>query len=1027
MNTRHAVTKLQGYNKVPPDRANYKVENDISENGHYIEHLHDEVKNAFIIMKDNAIKLGDAYYNIWSKYTGFTSLRSGHLIDEIHPPNRKVYDIENNVFDFEKGLMYIIEEQLEKNQVKMVNNGVVLANNYHSNLDMIDKVGIQEVNKREEMIKNLESKVADLSENLLDRQTKITNLEKDLETKINSLVELNKELTITKNTLEGTNQTVEERNKTISDRDKEIIDLNNTILNEEKRYQDLEKTLEETKQKSYKDLKAKMEEIIMLQTDILYWKNKSKVLDNSDKEWRERLSKLTDDIKKLNTQITSLNKIIENKDNTIKNLQEDQVSKENDIQEKLEEIRKLNLDSVILNDNLETSKKKVIELENDLETKLANCDEQQVEIDKQKQNITLLNNQMNSLSLDKTTLETQINNFKINYKDYINRENIFLIEEWIPKINSSKIKITPPENYPTVSFSGCLFERTGWLGNLMSSSGVYQNREEFYAIFYLFDYQGPSKTYIIMIKVLYRNNTIGADWYDARWFNSGSSIEHLTKSFEKDKRAIQSYYDNGSWAAIATNNSQNGYAISHVHGSFSVNVDDIEKVNFSGNADPKLVLKNENLNKDISKLQNTNVSLTQTVDSLKNDIEELKKQSENKQQGDAVKAQKELDELKSQLQKKDQIILDKTSEIDKLKNDIESNNIKITKLEKDLSDTTRAMDSYKDLYEQTEKKLEKAESGSDDKKWREIYRQRYLEGREKIKKLETEIETLKNENTTLKSSISNSQGDSGKILKEQEELKKKINELTSSLSNKEKEEKRLKGELDYFMEELYFEQQKTKKNNLKVEELEEKIKLQEDKMKAQTSLLSTDDTKTKELEAKISTLTNSVNSEKNKYNTLNTQYNELFNTSNKFLIDRWISKINKGQTKFPFNSRPKFIGCIFEKTGWTSTRQPSQGCYQDFNKKYVIFWYAYSRGSAKPPTTVGMYKMLYDNNGVGGDWYDVKWSYSDKEFIKFVTETNNDEPSIDTLYNSGSWAAIANPGESSVGGYGISNIYGYYY
>ena len=24
----------------------------------------------------------------------FTSLRSGHLIDHIHPPNRKVYDIE---------------------------------------------------------------------------------------------------------------------------------------------------------------------------------------------------------------------------------------------------------------------------------------------------------------------------------------------------------------------------------------------------------------------------------------------------------------------------------------------------------------------------------------------------------------------------------------------------------------------------------------------------------------------------------------------------------------------------------------------------------------------------------------------------------------------------------------------------------------------------------------------------------------------------------------------------------------------
>ena len=58
MNTRHAVTKLQGYNKVPPDRANYKVENDISENGHNIEHLHDAVHNSFVVMKDNAIKLG---------------------------------------------------------------------------------------------------------------------------------------------------------------------------------------------------------------------------------------------------------------------------------------------------------------------------------------------------------------------------------------------------------------------------------------------------------------------------------------------------------------------------------------------------------------------------------------------------------------------------------------------------------------------------------------------------------------------------------------------------------------------------------------------------------------------------------------------------------------------------------------------------------------------------------------------------------------------------------------------------------
>ena len=206
--------------------------------------------------------------------------------------------------------------------------------------------------------------------------------------------------------------------------------------------------------------------------------------------------------------------------------------------------------------------------------------------------------------------------------------------------------------------------------------------------------------------------------------------------------------------------------------------------------------------------------------------------------------------------------------------------------------------------------------------------------------------------------------------------------MTTSLASKENEQKRLKDELDYFMEQLYFEQQKTKKNTLKVEELEEKIKLQENKIKSQTSLLSTDDTKTKELEDKISTLTNNVNSEKSKYNNLNNKYNNLYNTSNRFLIDRWISKINSGQTKYSFNSRPKFIGCIFEKTGWTQTTQPSQGCYQNFDKKYVIFWYAYSRGNNKPPTTVGMYKMLYDDNGVGGDWYDAKWSYSDTEFIK---------------------------------------------
>ena len=33
----------------------------------------EEIHNMFIIMKDNSVKLGDAYYNVWSKYTGFTS------------------------------------------------------------------------------------------------------------------------------------------------------------------------------------------------------------------------------------------------------------------------------------------------------------------------------------------------------------------------------------------------------------------------------------------------------------------------------------------------------------------------------------------------------------------------------------------------------------------------------------------------------------------------------------------------------------------------------------------------------------------------------------------------------------------------------------------------------------------------------------------------------------------------------------------------------------------------------------------
>ena len=67
MNTRHAVTKLQGYEKLPADRENYKIENNILENEHGIQHLMDEIHNMFIIMKDNSVKLGDAYYNIWSK------------------------------------------------------------------------------------------------------------------------------------------------------------------------------------------------------------------------------------------------------------------------------------------------------------------------------------------------------------------------------------------------------------------------------------------------------------------------------------------------------------------------------------------------------------------------------------------------------------------------------------------------------------------------------------------------------------------------------------------------------------------------------------------------------------------------------------------------------------------------------------------------------------------------------------------------------------------------------------------------
>ena len=637
MNTRHAVAKLQGYDKVPKDRANYKVENDISENGHSIEHLYNDVNNAFIIMKDNAIKLGDAYYNIWSKYTGFTSLRSGHLIEHIHPPNRKVYDIEKNVFDFEKDIMHIIVEDLCKNQMEMVQNGVVLANNYHSNLNMIDKVSIQELNKKDELIVILESKVDDLSGNLITSNEKIKKLEKEIETKINSLVDLNKELTITKNTLEGANNTLEERNKTISDRDKDIVDLNNTIRSEKKRYEELEKKLEETKQKSYKDLKEKMEEIIVLQTDILYWKNKSKILDNTDKEWRERYLKLTNDVKKLNTQISNLNETIQNKDKTIKSLQDDQALKEKDIQEKLEEIKKLNLDSVIINNNLETANKKITTLETSLETKSGDCDNQQVEIDKQKQNITLLNEQINNLTLDTNRLKNQVNNVKLNYKEYINRENVFLIEKWIPKINSSSVKLTIPEDYPTVSFLGCVFEKTNWLKKKHTSSGVYQNRSDFYAVFYLLDSESNSKTTIIMFKILYTNNVIGGDWYDCRYFVSGMNIEALTKHFEKDRRGIMSYYDEGSWAAIAKNDNQNGYAISHVYGSFSVNTDDVEKTNFSGNADPKLIEKNLNLNNDIIKLQSTNLVLNKNIEKLEKDIEEFKNQANKKEQADILK------------------------------------------------------------------------------------------------------------------------------------------------------------------------------------------------------------------------------------------------------------------------------------------------------------------------------------------------------------------------------------------------------
>jgi hypothetical protein len=1080
MNTRHAVTKLQGYDKLPADRENYKIENNILENGHGIHHLMEEIHNMFIIMKDNSVKLGDAYYNAWSKYTGFTSLRSGHLIDHIHPPNRKVYDIEKNVFDFEKDLKRIVVEDLCKNQIELVKNGVVLANNYHSNLNMIDKVSIQEVNKKDTLIDKLNKNITDISNNLKKSITEITELKNQLSIVNGKNIDDEKKITLLGTTIAALNNTLEEEEKAFDLKIKEIEPLKSTIKNHQDEELKLNLKMEEIKKKSYNDLKLKMEEIIQLQTDLLYFTNKATILDSSNKEWRERLKKANSDILNLETNIVNLNKTVSNNGILIQTLRDSVSEKEKDLIVKIKEITSLQTNNIILTNNLEDLSQNKYDLGVDLNNKIIKNDELL-------QTITSNNIIINDLSVNKVSLINEkaekiqiINNIKINFENFVKLKHSFIIPEWIPKDGSTTIvKIKFPKDKPSITFHGCIFEETKTYDDWRVSTVIYQNKDDMYCIFAVLIADGD-RSKIRLFKISYSplNSNyyqLKGDWNDTRSYTIQKKFQLAFNDIKKNLNLLASYWDIGTWNPTAINNDQTGIGISHIYGIFSINYDDFIKKGYI--VDPKMGQINKTLQKEIKKLNDDKLKKDVTLNSLNVDIKELQQQIKTKNEIIQAKDQKASEEeeastlnlqqaldkitdkkktianLEAQIklknsdlkllkeQKESQfdtnlnIVRKLNATIDKQISDISSHLLKIKDLEKNLSDMTKARDSCKSEYDIIKKKLEHLENNeSEDEKWKEIYKQRWQDTLEKIKEKDAVILNSNNKITSLKGGISGATTDISNLIQDKLILNQNIINLNAQITQLKKDVAHWKTQLNLKKDQLWEEQQTCKSANAKVKELEEKIKLQKNTIDAQKLLIDGNQGNCDDLQERITELSGNVATNFDLYVRKNTQYNNLFFTPNYFHIDKWIPLYPSYQLYSFKSSNPRFTHCIFEKSAWMNRWTMSHGVYQkdDTNIKFCIFWHAYKRGGTDPQkkTIIVLVKMRFNARLVFNT--ESKYAYSALEFDDFVMRHNTPQykGEINTiLWANGYGGIVAGNKDTalSTSGYGISNVCGIYY
>tara|TARA_B110000008_G_scaffold248922_1_gene261314 strand:- start:3080 stop:6349 length:3270 start_codon:yes stop_codon:yes gene_type:complete len=1089
MNTRHAVTKIIGYDKVPKDRANYKVENDISENGHLIEHLDQEIHNSFVLMKDNAIKLGDAYYNIWSKYTGLNSLRSrsGHLIDEIYPPNRKVYDIENNVFNFEKSIKSIIKIDLMKNQKEMIKNGVVLANNYHSNLLMIDKVSIQEVNIRERLIKDLQEKIEDLSKNLINKQNQISSKNTQLNNLNDEYIKIVQSNKIKDGTISDKNIVINEKNDNINDLTNQVKNLNQNVETEEVKNLKLKNELKLTKEKAYNDLKTKLEEIINLQTDILYYKNKTKILENVDKEWRDRHEKAEDDIARLTKDIEKL--IASNKDgnNDILTLETRIENITNDVTTKIKKIGQLEISGIISNNNLSNAQSKIIKLELDLSNKITENDNNLQQISSQILTITDLSKNLTNQKKELVDKNEFLENLKMNYKYLAERSETFLVKDFIPKAGTGLIKLEEKRNFPNLIFYGCLFEKTNDQPDLWPSDFVYQNLSKNYCIFVSIQIQiGGANMIYKLFKMLYSGNNLKGDWYDAKRYVRSVDYKTAYNDLRKDRSLLETYWDNGTWEKIATDETDSGIAISHVYGIYS-----IDYSNLTGAVvDPGIIQENEELKLTINSLNDNNskkdiiindlslnnaeliitkkslnniIAQKNNVISAKDTIISTTEQQMNIQAANSgINLEMALDQMKikdskitdlsAAIQEKtiayngrikdlSDILLSKESRITDMSNILIRLQTEYTDLSKNCMDLSTSLfnamqmiKNYPVMIDELNAKIKQLEGSNTDKKWKDIYYQRYIEYREKSKTLEKEIITLNSKITQLTYDISNNNGSNSQLLKDKLALQNKIGQLNNQKASLETLLKESRDNAGFYMTETWKEQQKVKAKDNEISVLKQKITLLETQKETQQSLNNENNKNCEDLEKQIQELSGNVATNLSLYNSKNNQYNNLFIQSNHFHIDVWIPD-STAVLMHTFNGNPQFTSCTFRATNWLDKSLASCGVYQNppGYSKFAIFWTAYKRGSqadTNKKTVIVMVKVRYSTRAIRAT--QCKYAYSPLHLYQFIARTKQPQytDEIETIFNDLAEEGIVVGSEQdalTTNGYGISDIMGFYY